>query len=79
MSAPEITVLLQKYPEDVAVEKAYTMGVVQTHLVLSEVAFGHDEAIKHIRFIDERILQLHQQRKIEAIVEKYKLPLRSEH
>ncbi len=79
LSVPELTVLLLKYPEDISVEKVYTFGVVQTYLALSEVAFGHEESIKQVAFIDERILQLHQQGKIQAIVKKYNLPLRSEH
>jgi hypothetical protein len=79
LSASELTALLRKYPADIGVEKVYTMGVVQTYLVLSVAAFGHEEAIRHARFIDERILQLHQQGKIQAVVEKYNLPLRSEH
>jgi ABC-type amino acid transport substrate-binding protein len=79
LSASELAVLLRKYPADIGVEKVYTMGVVQTYLVISEAAFGREEAIKHARFIDERILQLHQQGKIQAVAKKYNLPLRSEH
>ncbi len=79
LSVPELTSLLLEYPEGIGVEVVYTLGVVQTHLVLSEAAFGHEEAIKHARFIDERILKMHQQGEIQAVVEKYKLPLRSEH
>lgn len=79
LSDPELQGLLRGFPAGVDVDVVYHLGVVKSHLILSEAAFGREEAIKHARFIDERILQLHQQGKIQAIVDKYKLPLRSEH
>ncbi|BFM15634.1 hypothetical protein R50073_18170 [Maricurvus nonylphenolicus] len=79
LSASELTALMMNYPDNIGVEKAFPVSVMQTYLVLSEVAFGREEAITLSRFIDERILQLHEEGKIQAVVEKYNLPLRSEH
>ncbi len=79
LSDPELLGLLRSFPESTPIEKVYPLGVVQTHLVVSQAAFGHEEAIKHARFIDERILQMHQQGQIQAVVNQYNLPLRSEH